>query len=677
MINKSKKAILDNLIKQIEYHNNLYYNNDNPEISDAEYDNLILKYKKIINENPNLKTLNDPLNKIGGSASELFSKFSHPSRMLSLDNAMSIEDVRNFEKKVINFLGKENKKIEYVAEPKIDGLSVNLIYSKGSLITAATRGNGITGEVITSNVLTIRDIPQKLKTKKPPNNIEIRGEIFMNKSDFIKLNKKSDNQFSNPRNAAAGSLRQLDSSITASRPLRFIAHGFGENNNENYTSYEKKMNDFKLWGIPISPYLKKFDNISDLYSYHEKIDNERSSLPYDIDGMVYKIDNLQFQKRLGFVGKAPRWAIAHKFAAETAITNINKIDVQVGRTGSITPVARLSPINIGGVLVSNATLHNFEEIEKKDIREGDKVLIERAGDVIPHVIKVIETKSKKRSSAPKPPKLCPVCDSKIIIDPDEVVVRCSGTFKCDAQIVGRIKHFVSRSALDIEGLGEKQINLFYNEKLVRKYSDIFRLADKKQQICDLEGWGELSFNNLITAIQAKKKIELSKLLYALGIRFIGDKNSRMIASAFKSTKDFNAFLKSNKNIQTEIDISLKNTDGLGPKAVLSFNEYFAVNKNREEVQNLFDQCEIFIEEKELIDSEISGKKIIFTGTLTSMSRAEAKNVAERLGAKVVSSINKSTDILVSGEKSGSKLNKAKELGVTVLNESDWKKISKL
>ena len=376
MINKSKKAILDNLIKQIEYHNNLYYNNDNPEISDAEYDNLILKYKKIINENPNLKTLNDPLNKIGGTASELFSKFSHPSRMLSLDNAMSIEDVRNFEKKVINFLGKDNKSIEYVAEPKIDGLSVNLIYSKGSLITAATRGNGITGEVITSNVLTIRDIPQKLKTKKPPNNIEIRGEIFMNKSDFIKLNKKSDNQFSNPRNAAAGSLRQLDSSITASRPLRFIAHGFGENNNENYTSYEKKMNDFKLWGIPISPYLKKFDNVNDLNGYHEKIDNERSSLPYDIDGMVYKIDNLQFQKRLGFVGKAPRWAIAHKFAAETAITNINKIDVQVGRTGSITPVARLSPINIGGVLVSNATLHNFEEIEKKDIREGDKVLIE-------------------------------------------------------------------------------------------------------------------------------------------------------------------------------------------------------------------------------------------------------------------------------------------------------------
>ena len=262
MINKSKKAILDNLIKQIEYHNNLYYNNDNPEISDAEYDNLILKYKKIINENPNLKTLNDPLNKIGGTASELFGKFSHPSRMLSLDNAMSIEDVRNFEKKVINFLGKDNKSIEYVAEPKIDGLSVNLIYSKGSLITAATRGNGITGEVITSNVLTIRDIPQKLKTKKPPNNLEIRGEIFMNKSDFIKLNKKSDNQFSNPRNAAAGSLRQLDSYITASRPLRFIAHGFGENNNENYSSYEKKMTDFKHWGIPISPYLKKFDNIS-------------------------------------------------------------------------------------------------------------------------------------------------------------------------------------------------------------------------------------------------------------------------------------------------------------------------------------------------------------------------------------------------------------------------------
>ena len=672
----SQEKKLKELVDKINYHNDLYYNKDKPKISDAEYDNLIVQFRKIKRKFPNLKDSDNPLNKIGGKASKEFTKFNHPTRMLSLDNAMTKEDVDNFIRKVKRFLSLKDTDFDFSIEPKIDGLSVNLVYENGGLVIAATRGDGLNGEIITGNVSTILEIPQKLKAKSPPKQIEIRGEIFITKKDFLDLNTKSNNQFANPRNAAAGSLRQLDKEITARRPLRFIAHGFGAFEGEKKTYYDQ-MKEFKTWGVPISPYLKVVKNIDDLLKNYNSINDKRSEIPYDIDGLVYKINNLLYQNRLGTVGKTPRWAVAHKFASETAKTTIKKIDIQIGRTGSVTPVARLEPINIGGVLVSNATLHNFEEIEKKDIREGDTVIVERAGDVIPHILEVVSGKNKNRSDLFVPPKKCPVCNSSIVIDPEEVVVRCSGTQICEAQIVGRLKHFVSRSALDIEGLGDKQISFFYKKKIISNYADIFKLGKNKDQIVNMDGWGELSFNNLIKAINDKRKINLSKFIYSLGIRFVGEKNAHAIALAFKNIEEFTKFYKNDESTIKEIFINLENTDGLGPKAIQSFKEYSDYEDNRNQILQLLEEVDLVIKSIKTINSSITGKKIIFTGTLNSMSRAEAKSKAEKLGAKVVSSINKSTDILIAGEKSGSKLKKANELGVQIIDEEGWKKISKL
>ncbi len=665
---KFPKKKFQELVKIIQYHNNLYYNDDNPKISDAEYDGLINDYKKIKKSFPVETKQSDLLDEIGGKPSELFSKFNHPTRMLSLDNAMSEDDLVNFQKKISNFLNKKTIDFEFSTEPKIDGLSVNLIYKNGKLVIAATRGDGQTGENITNNVITIKDIPKLLKTKSPPTSIEIRGEIFITKEDFIKLN--TENNFANPRNAAAGSLRQLDPKETAKRPLKFIAHGFGSFNGEKKNYYDQLI-ELKSWGIPISPFLKKVQNLNELMTIYGEINKKRAEIPYDIDGLVYKVNNLSFQNRLGIVGKSPRWAIAHKFASETAQTEIKKIDIQVGRTGSLTPVARLKPINIGGVLVSNATLHNFEEIEKKDIREGDSVIVERAGDVIPHILKVVNKNKKNRPKLFKPPKYCPICKSPTIIDPDEVVVRCSGTYICDAQKVGRLKHFVSRSALDIEGLGDKQINLFYKKGLIRDYADIFDLVAKRAIVVNFEGWGTLSFDNLINAIDQKKKIELSKFIYSLGIRFVGQINAKLISSAFSNIEEFKNFFESENDIVN----ALENTDGLGPKVIQSFVEYSSIKSNKKQILKLIKKVELFIKKTDIVKSKITGKKIIFTGTLSLMSRAEAKSKAEKLGAKVVSSISKSTDILVSGENSGSKLKKAKELGVTVMNEKEWNNLA--
>jgi len=667
-VEKFPKKKFQELVKIIQYHNNLYYNDDNPKISDAEYDGLINDYKKIKKSFPVETKQSDLLDEIGGKPSELFSKFNHPTRMLSLDNAMSEDDLVNFQKKISNFLNKKTIDFEFSTEPKIDGLSVNLIYKNGKLVIAATRGDGQTGENITNNVITIKDIPKLLKTKSPPTSIEIRGEIFITKEDFIKLN--TENNFANPRNAAAGSLRQLDPKETAKRPLKFIAHGFGSFNGEKKNYYDQLI-ELKSWGIPISPFLKKVQNLNELMTIYGEINKKRAEIPYDIDGLVYKVNNLSFQNRLGIVGKSPRWAIAHKFASETAQTEIKKIDIQIGRTGSLTPVARLKPINIGGVLVSNATLHNFEEIEKKDLREGDSVIVERAGDVIPHILKVVNKNKKNRPKLFKPPKYCPICKSPTIIDPDEVVVRCSGTYICDAQKVGRLKHFVSRSALDIEGLGDKQINLFYKKGLIRDYADIFDLVAKRAIVVNFDGWGTLSFDNLINAIDQKKKIELSKFIYSLGIRFVGQINAKLISSAFSNIEEFKNFFESENDIVN----ALENTDGLGPKVIQSFVEYSSIKSNKNQILKLIRKVELFIKKTDTVKSKITGKKIIFTGTLSLMSRAEAKSQAEKLGAKVVSSISKSTDILVSGENSGSKLKKAKELGVTVMNEKEWNNLA--
>ena len=671
MVDQNIKKKLEKISFEISTHNNLYYNKDNPKISDADYDSLVKELKRLLAENPNIKIKDNPLDRIGGTASDLFTKFNHPTSMLSLDNAMEMRDLANFEKKINNFLKDLDDEIEYSVEPKIDGLSINLIYKKGDLDIGATRGNGQVGEVITPNLLTIKDIPRKLKTSSPPDKIEIRGEVFITKLDFQKLNQANNDKFANPRNAAAGSLRQLDSKVTAKRPLKFISHGFGHFEGSNKKTYHSQMKEFKKWGIPISPYLKKCSGIKGLEDIYIKVNKERSSIPYDIDGLVYKINNLDLQRRLGSVGKAPRWAIAHKFESESAETIVEKIDVQIGRTGSVTPVARLRPINIGGVLVSNATLHNFDEIKKKDIREGDSVVVERAGDVIPHVIEVVKSISKKRTNAYKAPKKCPICGSDIVIDEEEVVIRCSGTYRCEAQIVGRLKHYVSRNALDIEGLGDKQINLLFKNGFIKKYSDIYLLRNKSNEISSLEGWGEISFNNLVTAIEDKRRVSLSKLIYALGIRFVGEKNAKAISSVFKSTNQFIDAIAVKGDLSDEIIEQMKNVDGLGPKAIHSFNEYLNYKDNKKEIVNLLELCDVYLDKTIAKSSSISGKAILFTGSLKNMSRAEAKSQAENLGAKVVSSISKSTDILVSGEKSGSKLSKAKDLGVKVITEEEW------
>ena len=674
MKKKDIKSNLSKLINEIKIHNDLYYNKDKPSITDSEYDKLVLKLKKIILENPSVHLDENPLNEIGGKVSEDFSKFNHPSPMLSLDNAMTVDDLRNFEKRLKNFLGSSGENIEYCIEPKIDGLSVNLIYENGKLETAATRGNGKIGEIITSNIRTINDIPEKIDFEDAPSSMEIRGEIFMTKDDFVVLNKSSNNQFANPRNAAAGSLRQIDPNVTAKRPLKFISHGFGLIKGNKHETYYDQMVQLKKWKIPISPLMNKSKSIDGLINIYSEIVSKRADIPYDIDGLVYKVNNLSLQNRLGFVGKAPRWAIAHKFESETAQTTVKKIDIQIGRTGSVTPVARLTPVNIGGVIVSNATLHNFDEIEKKDIREGDEVIVERAGDVIPHIIELVNNKKNKRSDKYKKPNSCPICNSKIIVDPEEVIIRCSGTYICEAQILGRLKHFVSRSALDIEGLGEKQINLFFINKHILKYSDIYDLKNKKSEICQLDGWGDLSFNNLMKAIESKKKFSLSKLIYSLGIRFIGEKNALAISQAFKNVDSFKDFLQNLKLNSSEIKDSMIEIDGLGPKAINSFFEYLEYKNNREEIIKLLNVCEIYVDKIITQKSKITGKKILFTGSLETMSRAEAKNSAERLGAKVVSSISASTDILISGEKSGSKLKKAKELGIKVISEAQWIKL---
>ena len=675
MVDKNIKKKLEKLSTEINFHNNLYYNKDDPKISDSDYDKLVIELKELLKSNPDIQIKNSPLDKIGGSPSELFTKFNHPTPMMSLDNAMNLEDLINFEKKINNFLKDLDGQIEYSVEPKIDGLSINLIYINGELNVGATRGNGQIGEAITPNILTIADIPRKLKTKSPPDKIEIRGEVFITKSDFQKLNKINSGQFANPRNAAAGSLRQLDSAVTSKRPLKFISHGFGHFEETDQETYYQQMKEFKKWGIPISPYLEICSRIKDLEHIYYNINKKRADIPYDIDGLVYKINNLDLQRRLGTVGKAPRWAIAHKFESESAETTVERIDIQIGRTGSVTPVARLKPVNIGGVLVSNATLHNFDEMHKKDIREGDNIIVERAGDVIPHVIEVVKTKNKKRNNTYKVPTKCPVCGSKIVIDEDEVVIRCSGTYQCEAQIIGRLRHYVSRNALDIDGLGDKQINLLYKKKFIRKYSDLYVLKNKAEEISSLEGWGELSFSNLIDAIDDKKRVSLSKLIYALGIRFVGEKNAKAISSIFINIEQFVNAINSKGGLSNEVIERMKAVDGLGPKAINSFNEYLKYKDNQKEMIDLLELCDVYLDKIVIKNSSISGKTILFTGTLRNMSRAEAKSQAENLGAKVVSSISKSTDILVSGEKSGSKLSKAKDLGVKVITEEDWMSIS--
>ena len=664
---KQALARLKIIAKLVKKHNILYHQNDKPEISDKEYDNLIRENDLLEKKFPKLILTNSPNKITGGVLGSKFKKISHKAKMLSLGNAFTKEDLEEFLvrlKKFLNF--SHNEKIYFISEPKIDGLSLNILYENGRIKYACTRGDGSIGEDVTLNIANIIDIPKKLKGENFPKNIEIRGEVFLEKNDFINLNSqlKEDQKFSNPRNAAAGSLRQLNPNIAKSRPLKFLAHGIGYSD-KNYENIENFYLDLNLWGIPHSNFVSKIETIDSMYDYYKKIENQRRSIKYDIDGIVYKVNDYNLQKRLGYVGKNPRWAIALKFSAEKTSTKIIDIDFQIGRTGAITPVARLEPVNIGGVFISNATLHNFDEIKKKDIRVNDIVEIQRAGDVIPQVLKVIkrdQIKSKKIIA----PKLCPSCKKPTFKEKNEAVLRCTHSYNCEDQIIGQLVHFVSKKSMNIDGFGEKQVLQLYKLKIITTFNDIFNLNKYKKDILSLEGWGELSFNNLINSINKSKKPELDKFIFALGIRYVGEINSKLLSKEFLNV---NEFIENSTNKERLLLI-----DGLGPKAIDSIVNYFIDKKNHIIIKKLANLIKVKNFKQPITNNIFSNKNLVFTGSLNELSREEAKHLALQKGAKIASGISKNTDFLIVGNKPGSKEKKAKDLNITILTEKEWLKM---
>ena len=664
-------------ITLIEKLNKAYYRNDKPLVSDAEYDKIkkdILDFEK---KNPEIADKDSPTKKVGFAPSEKFSKVKHLVPMLSLDNAFTKDDVEDFLKKIRNYLNYEkDTAIELTAEPKIDGISASLIYKNNKIIRGLSRGDGEYGEDITENLLTIKDIPQILHGESIDKEFEIRGEVYIGKKDFEKI--KDD--FANPRNAAGGSLRQKDSKKTALIPLKFFAHSIGDIDEKKFKTHINFLNFCKKIGFKINPLTKTFGSVDELIKGYLHIEQIRSSLDYDIDGIVYKVNDLTLQKRLGSLSSSPRWAIAHKFSSEKATTIIRKIEIQVGRTGALTPVAKLDPVNVGGVLVSNATLHNEDEIIRKDIRLNDTVIIQRAGDVIPQVVEVIKSKRDKNSKKFIFPDKC-LCGRPAVKDYNEtskkldVVKRCTDTgFNCEFMAREKIKHFVSKEALDIEGFGKKIVEDFWSLNFIRLPQDIFTLEFKK--IEKLEGWGELSVSNLKTAIEKSKNISLAKFIYSLGIRHIGQENAKNLSRYFVSIKNFLKLCNPDL-LMNEIN-SLDEIDGIGETQVESLIHFFKDKKNNKVVHELSKILNIqdFIEKK--IDSFFSGKNIMFTGGFSNMSRSEAKSLAETLGAKILSSVNKKLDYLVIGlsKPTKNKVDKAKELGVKIIEEKEWLKLSR-
>ncbi len=660
---KLVKKRLKELSTEIQKHNHFYHNLDRPKITDFEYDKLIKENNDLEKKYPHLILGNSPNNFVGSKIKSKFEKSKHLSQMYSLSNAFNKEDMLEFVKRINKFLNiSDSKNLDFLVEPKIDGLSLNLLYNKGKLVSAATRGDGFTGENVTENIKKIKDIPLYLNNEYP-DMIEIRGEVFINKDDFKTINSmlKNKDKFANPRNAAAGSLRQLDISISHKRPLRFIAHGIGECS-KSYLKLKEYYLDLKKWKIPTNDLLIFSNSVNEIMSYYNKISDIRSDIKFDIDGVVIKIDNIDLQKRLGYVGKNPRWATALKFSSEKANTKIEYIDLQVGRTGAITPVARLRPVNIGGVIVSNASLHNFDEINKKNINILDVVEIERAGDVIPYVTRLIKKNSEKKNKV-IPPKICPICKSKTIKEADEAVLRCSNKYGCDSQIIGQLIHFISKKSLNIDGFGEKQVKQLFNLKLINKREDIFEIKNKKNQIINLEGWGELSLNNLINSIEKSKTVSLEKFIYSLGIRYVGEINSEILAKDFK---DLNKVISSINKVER-----LHNIDGLGPKVISSLIEFFSNKDNLLTVRKLQNILNISNPKENIINNFFTNKNIVFTGNLNTLSRDEAKYLAKKNGAKILSSVSKNTDYLIMGSKAGSKAKKAKDLGVDIINEDDF------
>jgi DNA ligase (NAD+) len=681
------KAELKRLAAEIARHDRLYYAKDAPEISDAAYDALRQRNAAIEKRFPHLVRADSPSQRIGAAPATGFAKVRHAKPMLSLDNAFDEEDVRAFFASVQNFFRSPDdlKRVDpaaiaVAAEPKIDGLSCSLRYEEGALVLAATRGDGVTGEDVTANVKTVKDVPHRLKGRGLPKKIEIRGEVYMERPGFFALNaereKAGEPVFANPRNAAAGSLRQLDPSITASRPLKFFAYAWGEADQPIADTHWEALRHFRAWGLSVNPLSKLCRGIEEVLAFHAEIAARRAELPYDIDGVVYKVNDLDLEERLGFASRAPRWAIAHKFPAQQAQTVLKEITIQVGRQGSLTPVAVLEPITVGGVVVQRATLHNEDEIERKDIREGDTVIIQRAGDVIPQVVSVVKERRPKSSKSYRFPDHCPICGSLAIREPGEVVRRCTGGLICGAQAVERLRHFVSRDAFDIEGLGAKHITDFWEDKLIKTPADIFRLDPA--DIAEREGWGEQSARKLRDAIEARRQISLDRFIYALGIRQVGQQTAKLLARHYRSFNRWREAMLAARDKENDAWRELNDIHGIGEDMAEDIVGFFREKHNRELLDDLLTEIWVmdYVAAQSARQSPLAGKTVVFTGTLTAMSRSEAKARAETLGANVAGSVSGKTDYLIVGADAGSKAEKARALGVKTLSEEEWLALAK-
>ncbi|WP_336986291.1 NAD-dependent DNA ligase LigA [Altererythrobacter aquiaggeris] len=662
------------LARQIALHNRLYHAEDSPEVSDAEYDALVRRNTELEDAFPHLVRDDSPSTVVGHQiAASPLSKVQHEVRMMSLDNAFSDEEVAEFVTRVRRFLNlPDDEPVAMTAEDKIDGLSCSLRYENGRLVRAATRGDGQVGEDVTPNVAHIADIPQMLRGNAPAV-FEVRGEVYMEKQAFTALNaaqqKAGGKLFANPRNAAAGSLRQKDASVTAKRPLRFWAHGWGAASDIPGATQMEVIRQLKAWGLPVSPALELCETTEELLQHYRSIASGRDALDYEIDGVVYKVDRLDWQQRLGFVAKAPRWAMAHKFPAERAETTLENIDIQVGRTGKLTPVGRLAPVLVGGVTVTNVTLHNRDEIERLGVRPGDRIVVQRAGDVIPQVVENLSREDKRPPFAF--PDRCPQCDSEAVAEEGEVDVRCTGGLICPAQRTERLKHFVSRGALDIEGLGEKTIDQFFGLGWLESPADIFRLKDRRDDILALEGWKEKSVDNLLAAIEAKRQPDAARLLFGLGIRHVGAVTARDLLKRFETLPRMRELAEKAHTGDAEALTEISDIDGVGPAVVEALGDFFHEPHNRAVWDDLLNRVEPPAYIIETRQSPVTGKTVVFTGKLETMSRDEAKAQAERLGAKAAGSVSAKTDLLVAGPGAGSKLKKAAELGIEVMDEAAW------
>ncbi|MEM7068156.1 MAG: NAD-dependent DNA ligase LigA [Pseudomonadota bacterium] len=686
---------LARLASEIAGHDDRYHAQDNPTITDAEYDALRRRNLAIEQRFPDLIREDSPSARVGFVALDKFEKITHAQAMLSLDNAFNDDDVQDFADRVRRFLKLDGSTpLALTAEPKIDGLSLSLRYEQGKLVSAATRGDGTTGENVTENAKTISDIPQVLAGDDIPGVVEIRGEVYMTHAAFQELNKRMEAEgkpaYVNPRNTAAGSLRQLDSGITATRPLCFFAYAWGEMSSMPAVLQSDMVSWMERIGFRINPLMQRFENIEELLTHYRKIERERPELEYDIDGVVYKIDDLSLQERLGFVSRFPRWAIAHKFPAEKAWTILRDIEIQVGRTGALTPVARLEPVTVGGVVVTNATLHNFDYVKGignkgeeirggKDLRVGDHVMIQRAGDVIPQILDVDLDKRDIGAIPFEVPEVCPACGSRAAREKNEKtgkldsVTRCTGGLVCPAQAIERLKHFVARGALDIDGLGDKQVEAFYTQGRIADAADIFTLrecdAQSLKKLKDMEGWGSTSAAKLFDAIDDRRNVDFYRLIYGLGIRHVGEQTAKDLARSYGEVAVFDhAMRRLDEASRYDELIAI---DGVGDTVAEALKEFFSEARNVDVWERLLQQVEPTPPEQASSDSPVAGKTVVFTGSLEKMTRDEAKAMAERLGAKVSGSVSKKTDLLVAGPGAGSKLKKATELGIETIDEDGW------